>query len=84
MATDRRSDARHCGACAADLAHCHATLVVHADGVLACQEVDVCGAQPNLHDWWISCTELASPCGCAGDEETGASDDEAGLLARAA
>ncbi|MDP9453127.1 MAG: hypothetical protein M3P97_07020 [Actinomycetota bacterium] len=84
MATDRRDDRGRCDGCAADLAHCHATMVVHADGVLACQEADACGARPELHDWWISCTELASPCGCAGDEDPATAADATGLLARAA
>ncbi|HWH35812.1 MAG TPA: hypothetical protein VNT56_10905 [Acidimicrobiales bacterium] len=47
--------------------HCHATLVLHADGVLDCAQAH-CGADPTLHPWWVPCVELATPCGCVGDD----------------
>jgi hypothetical protein len=56
-----------CRPCAEALAHCHGTLVLHADGVLDCVEA-VCGADPSLHAWWVPCIELAARCGCVGDE----------------
>jgi hypothetical protein len=55
-----------CDDCRAGLAHCHGTLVVHADGTLECDGVEVCGAEEALHEWWVPCTELV--CGCTGDE----------------
>jgi hypothetical protein len=58
-----------CGACASALAHCHATLVVHADGGVECEESGVCGADPALHEWWLACVELEPACGCTGDEQ---------------
>lgn len=77
----QRHDDRRCGACAADLAHCHATLVLHADGTLVCPQPEDCGGQPDLHEAWIPCTELMVPCGCIGDEDPATED---GHLARAA
>jgi hypothetical protein len=56
-----------CRTCADGLAHCHGTLVVHADGVLDCDEA-VCGGDPSLHEWWVPCIELEVHCGCVGDE----------------
>lgn len=47
---------------------CDATLVVHADGELECQELALCGADPAVHEWEIPCTELHPACGCTGDE----------------
>jgi hypothetical protein len=38
----------------------------------------VCGADPSLHEWWVPCIELETPCGCVGDEHP------AGLAAEAA
>lgn len=61
------SPASGCRACVDGLAHCHGTLVLHADGVLDCAEA-VCGADPSLHEWWLTCMEFDSPCGCVGDE----------------
>ncbi|HSH59464.1 MAG TPA: hypothetical protein VK988_07450 [Acidimicrobiales bacterium] len=58
---------RACPDCADGLAHCHGTLVLHADGVLDCSEA-VCRADPGLHAWWVPCIELAPRCGCVGDE----------------
>lgn len=85
MASDpQASSDEACGPCVAELAHCHATLVLHADGALDCPELEACGAQPDVHLWWISCTELASPCGCTGDEHPGVGRLEGGLVARAA
>ncbi len=57
-----------CEACGDGLAHCHGTLVLHADGVLDCDEA-VCGADPSLHEWWVSCIDLETQCGCLGDEQ---------------
>lgn len=70
MAKERETrEGPRCPACAAALAHCHATLVVHADGDLDCEERGACGAEPALHEWWVPCTELAPQCGCTGDEQ---------------
>jgi hypothetical protein len=70
MATqDQTGDELRCRAWAAALAHCHATLVVHADGVVDCEERATCGAEAALHEWWMPCTELAPQCGCTGDEQ---------------
>jgi hypothetical protein len=63
---------------------CDATLVLHGDGSSVCPRVEVCGAHPDLHPWWITCAELASPCGCTGDEHPGSGRFATGLLARAA
>ena len=49
-----------------ETATCHGTLVLHADGTVECDEVEVCGAVEVVHDWWVSCVELG--CGCTGDE----------------
>jgi hypothetical protein len=84
MATDRPTSDQWCAGCADELEHCHATLVVHADGWLTCSQADVCERQPDLHSWWIACTELTSPCGCTGDEHPGAGRAGDGLLAQAA
>ena len=66
-----------CRAGADGLVHCHGTLVLHADGVLDCDEC-VYGTDPSLHEWWVPCIELETPCGCVGDEHP------AGLAAEAA
>ena len=52
--------------CAADLAHCHGTLVLHADGSVECDHVDVCDADELQHELWVACDELG--CGCVGDD----------------
>jgi hypothetical protein len=73
-----RSNLRHrptvtpvdrCHDCAAEVDHCHGTLVLHADGSAACDEAAHCEAREDLHEWWIPCTELR--CGCTGDEDPG-------------
>ena len=48
-------------------AGCRRTLVVHADGVLACAEAS-CSTAFDSHQWWVPCSALESPCGCLGDE----------------
>jgi hypothetical protein len=54
-------------ACCADgLAHCHGTLVLHADGTVECDDVDACGADESQHELWVACDELG--CGCVGDD----------------
>lgn len=68
----------------AEPAPCHAILVLHADGVLACAEGEVCRAEPDLHVSWVPCSELASPCGCMGDEHPHAGEPGAYLGTRAA
>jgi len=49
-----------------ELAHCHETLVLHADGTLECEGEAVCGADELQHDLWVACGELG--CGCVGDD----------------
>lgn len=51
---------------AADLARCHGTLVLHADGSVECDEQDACGADELQHELWVACDELG--CGCVGDD----------------
>ncbi len=63
--------ARHeprCASCASELAHCHGTLVLHADGDEVCDEASSCHNDTALHQWWVPCTELHPACGCTGDE----------------
>lgn len=55
-----------CCAVDPDIAHCHGTLVLHADGTEECDDAAVCGADPLAHDLWVSCDELR--CGCVGDD----------------
>jgi hypothetical protein len=45
---------------------CRATLVVHADGTLECDDHATCGAEELLHEWWLPCDELG--CACLGEE----------------
>ena len=52
--------------CGTDLAHCHGTLVLHADGTVECDHEDACGADEPQHRLWVACDELG--CGCVGDE----------------
>lgn len=52
--------------CETELAHCHRTLVLHADGSAECDGEAACGADELQHDLWVACTELG--CGCVGDE----------------
>lgn len=47
---------------------CPGVLVVHADGVLDCEELASCGAEPAVHEWELPCTDLLPTCGCTGDE----------------
>jgi hypothetical protein len=58
--------ARGCAPCAAELWHCHGTLVLHADGTAECDDAHHCHAREDVHDWWLPCTDLG--CGCTGDE----------------
>lgn len=53
--------------CGTGLAHCHGTLVLHADGTVECEDVEVCGGDELQHELWVACDELG--CGCVGDEE---------------
>lgn len=55
-----------CHPCAAGTAHCHGTLVLHADGAAECDEAHRCECREDLHEWWVPCTDLG--CGCTGDE----------------
>ena len=57
-----------CESCLLALAHCHGTLVLHADGGVDCDEAPSCGTDASWHQWWVSCTELQPACGCTGDE----------------
>ncbi len=52
--------------CVEGLAHCHGTLVLHADGTLECEGESACGADESQHELWVACDELG--CGCVGDE----------------
>lgn len=60
---------RSCQPCDAALAHCHGTLVLHADGSMVCDEASTCENTADWHQWWLSCTELQPACGCTGDEQ---------------
>jgi len=57
---------QHCDECDEGLAHCHGTLVLHADETVECDEQGACGADEVTHRWWVACSELG--CGCTGDE----------------
>jgi len=57
---------QHCDDCDEGLEHCHATLVLHADETIECDEQARCGAAEHAHRWWVTCVELG--CGCTGDE----------------
>ncbi len=59
---------RRCRSCSESLAHCHSTLVMHADGSVDCEQLAGCGGDPALHTWWLACTELQPLCGCTGDD----------------
>ena len=48
------------------LAHCHETLVLHADGTVECDGEAACGLDELQHDLWVACDELG--CSCTGDE----------------
>ena len=52
--------------CEDGLAHCHGTLVLHADGTVECDEQAVCGGDETQHEVWVTCDELR--CGCVGDD----------------
>ena len=54
--------------CPETTAVCPGVLVVHADGVLDCEELASCGAEPAVHEWELPCTDLLPTCGCTGDE----------------
>lgn len=60
----RLSGQREC--CREGLAHCHGTLVLHADGTVECDDEATCGADELQHELWMACDELG--CGCAGDD----------------
>ena len=62
----RKSAPAVAACCAADLAHCHGTLVLHADGSAECDDVEVCGADESQHELWVACDQLG--CGCVGDD----------------
>jgi hypothetical protein len=62
----RRSADAVAACCGSELAHCHETLVLHADGAVECDGEDVCGLDELQHDQWVACDELG--CGCAGDD----------------
>lgn len=55
-----------CRPCATSADHCHATLVLHADGSAECDEARRCEAREDRHDLWVPCTDIG--CGCTGDE----------------
>ena len=63
-----RHPGRACEGCLGGLAHCHGTLVLHADGSVACEEAPTCANAADRHQWWVSCVELEPTCGCTGDE----------------
>jgi len=65
-AAPERSAAPACPQCSTDHHHCHATLVLHADGSVHCDDADQCEGREDLHEWWVSCIDLG--CGCTGDE----------------
>jgi hypothetical protein len=50
--------------CAAELDHCHGTLVTHHDGFAECTE-DACVAfDPARHTLSIGCQDIDGGCGC--------------------
>ena len=49
--------------CGDELAHCHGVLVVHATGVVECDEAG-CTAEVQLHAWQLSCCEIEGGCRC--------------------
>jgi hypothetical protein len=53
-----------CPDCAAQLEHCHATSVEHADGVTECLADEPCQLPHHLHRWPVACADLPAPCSC--------------------
>ena len=52
-----------CLDCLEELEHCHELLVLHSDGSLECGD-NLCAADPDVHEWTITCADLSSACIC--------------------
>jgi hypothetical protein len=59
-----RIDELPCPTCDDGLAHCHGTLVRHADGSVECLDSPSCDGDPVVHDFVVTCAETG--CGCEG------------------
>jgi hypothetical protein len=53
-----------CAACRDDLAHCHGTLVRHADGTVECTDDGCPGTDAGLHDLRVVCEISDHGCSC--------------------
>lgn len=53
-----------CAECAAELDHCHGTLVTHHDGFAECTEDTCAEFDPARHALRIECHDLDGGCAC--------------------
>ncbi|WP_182345626.1 hypothetical protein [Tomitella gaofuii] len=53
-----------CPLCAADLDHCHGTLIVHHDLVMECTDAGCTALDRVRHALVVECGEIVPPCGC--------------------
>lgn len=51
-----------CRSCAADLAHCHGTAIVHVTGWAECSDEPTCEAPEAAHAYRILCVEVDGAC----------------------
>ncbi|WP_067825604.1 hypothetical protein [Nocardia inohanensis] len=58
-----------CSLCAADLDHCHGTLLAHTDGALECTEPDCTDGDRIRHLFITDCSDIAGGCHCLVVEE---------------
>ncbi|SDW54907.1 hypothetical protein SAMN05421504_101873 [Amycolatopsis xylanica] len=54
-----------CALCAAELDHCHGTLIVHPNGDVECMEPDCTDLDAVRHEFTIDCLTVEGGCPCA-------------------
>ncbi|MQA63805.1 MAG: hypothetical protein GEU86_20585 [Actinophytocola sp.] len=55
---------KNCISCAAELDHCHGTLIEHHDGALSCTDSGCADGDPMRHELTATCESLARGCDC--------------------
>lgn len=53
-----------CAECAAELDHCHGTLIHHPDGAVDCTEQECSALDPARHGLVTDCASIAGGCDC--------------------
>lgn len=61
----RPQDQTNCPECAAELDHCHGTLIIHTEGTAECTDSECTVTLSCRHGLVVDCSSLQPACSCA-------------------